>query len=476
VTDKAYLQHLTRGGELLRADRVPEAKSELEKALALKPGDGKILNLLGLACFRLEDYGRALEIYRDLVVQQPEDASLRLNLGLVFLKTGEVDAAITELGQARSMDPKQARTVGYLGLAYARKGDFAKARAAFVEAGQDDLAREMEQHLLAEDVAASSSPPAAAGAGAGGNGAPVEEIAEISGRHFHEEPPTLPQQEPPAGVVLEPMNVGVVTAAVRAAKPPVPQEAVVSAGEGHEAPITVTEFATQRLIRPDDGNMPFEIAAGGTLIVRVRDRIMSRTDGVIVSGGDPVYETATKRVRGTTTKEPFGAAHRPMFTVTGQGHLVAAPRGARFTALQLVDDIVYLREDLVFAFEEQLRWENGGVPGTRGSLAVVQFRGEGCVALRTRRALLTVKVAPEKILYVDAALLMGWIGRVVPRLVAGAGGDATAPFVECTGEGVVLVDEPIERRETVREAPREERRSAAHKAVDEFPPERHASR
>ena len=59
MTDKAYLQHLTRGGELLRADRVPEAKSELEKALALKPGDGKILNLLGLACFRLEDYGRA---------------------------------------------------------------------------------------------------------------------------------------------------------------------------------------------------------------------------------------------------------------------------------------------------------------------------------------------------------------------------------------------------------------------------------
>ena len=94
MTEKAYLQHLTRGGELLRSDRVHDAKSELEKALALKPGDGKILNLLGLACFRLEDYGRALEIYRDLVAKQPYDSSLRLNLGLVFLKTCQVEQAI----------------------------------------------------------------------------------------------------------------------------------------------------------------------------------------------------------------------------------------------------------------------------------------------------------------------------------------------------------------------------------------------
>ena len=487
-TDKGYLQHLTRGGELLRSDRVHEAKAELEKALALKPGDGKILNLLGLACFRLEEYERARTIYRDLVGKQPYDSSLRLNLGLVHLKMGDVDQAIEELDQARTMDPKQVRTVGYLGLAYARKGEYAKAREAFLQAGQDDLAREMEQHLLAEEVAASTgaasagpdpspSPtatvtpsvaPAAPVAPSSGNGAPREED-----RTF-EESPTIPS-EPPSGVVVEPVPTSVVSAAVRAAKPPVPQHAVTSAGEGHEAPVTVTDFATQRLIRPDDGNMPFEIAAGGTLIVRVRERILARTDGVIVSGGDLEYELATKRVRGRTTDEPFGTPKRPMYIVTGQGHLVAAPRGGRFVALQLVDDIVYLREDLVFAFEEQLRWENGGVPGTRGTLKVVQFRGEGCVALRARRPPLTVKLAAERILYVDARLLMGWIGRVVPRLVAS--GDDPDPFVECTGEGVILVEEPGEGwgKEAVKDAPREAKKPLA-RAAEEFPPERHASR
>ena len=54
-----------------------------------------------------------------------------------------------------------------------------------------------------------------------------------------------------------------------------------------------------------------------------------------------------------------------MFQVTGQGHLLAAPLGGQFTAVTLDDDIFYLREDLVFAFEPVLRWENGHVPGSR---------------------------------------------------------------------------------------------------------------
>jgi uncharacterized protein (AIM24 family) len=470
VAENSYLQHLTRGGELLRTGKVQEAKTELEQALQLRPDDPKTLNLLGLACFRLEEYERALGIYTGLVGRQPYDSSLRLNLGLVHLKMGTVDRAIEELDQARTMDPKQMRTIGYLGLAYARRGEYAKAREAFLQAGQEDLAREMEQHLLAEELAGSSkSAPDVPTGSSAGNGATLDED-----KHF-DEPPTVPAPVP-SGVVLEPMRVGAVSAAVRAAGPAVPADAGISAGEGHEAPMTVTQFATQRLVRPDDGSMPFEIAAGGTLIVRVRDRILSRTDGVIVSGGDLAYEPTTKRVRGQTTQDPFGSTARPMFAVSGEGHLVASPRGGRFTALQLVDDILYLREDVVFAFEEQLRWENGGVPGTRGTLAVVQFRGEGCVAVRTRRAPLTVKLAAERILYVDASLLLGWIGRVVPRLVSGAGEEEATPFVECTGEGVILVEEPGEAWGVgaAKETPREERRVAS--SPDEFPPERHVTR
>jgi len=88
-----------------------------------------------------------------------------------------------------------------------------------------------------------------------------------------------------------------------------------------------------------------------------------------------------------------------------------------------------------------LRWENGNVPGLRGRLPVVQFRGDGAVALRTARPLVRVKLPPSGIVFVDANRLAGWIGRVIPRAVVPPhGGPMGDVCVECTGEGVVLVD------------------------------------
>lgn len=177
------------------------------------------------------------------------------------------------------------------------------------------------------------------------------------------------------------------------------------------------------------------------LIVRVRDRMWSRTEGVDVTGGQLDYEPAQRRSRGQSRTEPFATGGRAMFSVTGQGHLIAAPLGGQFTAVTLDDDIFYLREDLVFAFEPVLRWENGHVPGSRERIPMVQFRGSGAVAFRTVRPLISVKLAQDRVLYVDATALAGWIGRVVPRAVTADAGPGSELFVECTGEGVVLVEE-----------------------------------
>ena len=81
------------------------------------------------------------------------------------------------------------------------------------------------------------------------------------------------------------------------------------------------------------------------------------------------------------------------------------------------------------------------VPGSGGKLHIVQFRGLGSVAFRSARPLLAIKLALEKVLYVDATALAGWIGRVVPRVVSPVGGGQSELFVECSGEGVVLIEE-----------------------------------
>ncbi len=481
-----FEQHLVSGGELLRQDRVRDARAEFERALQMRPDDTKALGLLGLALFRLSAFREALPVYEQLVKQAPGDSSLRLNLGLVYLKVGDATRAIVELTRSRELDPGQTRAVSYLGLAYARNGEYDRAYHAFLQAGQSDLAREMEQYLTEEQksaiqamvrspqaprtsdayeavqvdrpvvatVAQESAPPAPAEPEP--EDEPEEEIGEEPAPELARPSagadgpfaraatpvPLLPQRD---GVVETPASErSAVSLAVESAAPS--SAAATTAGTrtaaGHQPPLPLSDFATARLIRPEDGDHALEIGAGGVLLVRINGRMMSRTEGVVVSGGDLAYEPATRRVRGEATSEPFGSDGRPLFIVSGKGHLVAAPAGGHFTAVMLDDDILYLREDLVYAFDESLRWENGNVPGSAAAIRMVQLRGSGAVAFRSAQPLLSVKLAPERVLYVDADSLAGWIGRVVPRVVApAAGGKASAPFVECSGEGVILLEE-----------------------------------
>jgi tetratricopeptide (TPR) repeat protein len=466
-----FEQHLVEGGELLRSDRVEDARRAFEAALALRPDDHKALGLVGLACFRLQAFGDAQTVYEKLVDAFPDDASYRLNLGLVHLKIGEPARAIAELKRTRELDPSMSRAVTYLGLAHARAGEYLEAYRAFRHVGQDELAAEMAGYLTPEQIraaeapaprqrAARTLPPPAPGARAGRE---VETAVEREPDRAaaHEVDAAIPTRE--ADVVAEAEEVdtqvidrapevphpvataagepGVISQALEVASPAAAAETAASRSyAGHSPPVSISEFATARLIRPDDGDHPFEIAAGGLLIVRVRGRVLSRTEGVVVSGGELAYELATRRVRGAQSDAPF-SGERPLFVITGDGYLVAAPIGHSFAAVRLDDEVLYVREDLVFAFEDQLRWENGYVPGSDAQISVVQFRGQGCVAIRTRKPTLALKLVSERVLYVDAEALAGWVGRVVPRVVApAAAGEASALFVECSGEGVVLLD------------------------------------
>jgi uncharacterized protein (AIM24 family) len=479
-------RRLIEGGELLRQNRSAEARQAFATALELAPGDARALALFGLACFRMGDFAAALPIYQQLVAINGNDASYWLNLGLVHLKLNDAASAINELERSRDLDPSQGRAVSYLGLAYARCGQYANAYQAFLQAGDAELAREMEQYLgeperariqAAVPRARTATMPGSVASKRASAGAEenldelgdsdvvlVEEVSEPIDAASKTEPMARPSLSagaatpaggrpiiqprrgaaPSAGVVdAESQGRGVISLAVEQAMP----SAAAAAGAtrvavGHVPPMPLSEFATARLIRPEDGDHTFETSAGGVLIVRVRGRVYSRTEGVNVTGGELKYEVASRHVRGSSTGEAFSLDGRALFVVSGFGHLVAAPLGEHFSVVALDDDILYLREGIVFAFEEQIRWENGHLPGSQASVPMVQFRGRGEVAFRSKQPLLAIKLAPERVLYIDAHVLAGWIGRVVPRAVTpAAGGAASTMFVECTGEGVVLIEE-----------------------------------
>jgi len=560
-----------RGSELLKQAKVDLAVSAFREALALEPDNPRVLALLGLSHFRANAFADARAIYEQLVERAPNDASHRLNLGLVYLKLNDAERAIAALETSRALDPSQGRAVSYLGLAYARAGRYAEAYRAFLIAGQNDLATEIESNLsvverdrihgqlgrspqgplpdaqptLPRTVTPRSVPrPPPATPPTGVPRAPIEpEAARTPTPHVIPRtrppgappskprapsqpgipetpqlstPPATPPAPPPTALPATPPTTpaaaappgppaaapampeparepdgaspGAVPVAVDPDPPVIartvtpggtvritdstqfvmPRAEPIAPAQGLDGPSMIShavasatpsgiirvqsrtggapprplsDLATDDLIRPDEGDEVFEIRPGGALIIRIAERVLTRLDGVHITGGDLSYEVAMRRSRGHSTEQPFDHGGSQLHAVTGHGYLIAVPGKHPFAAVSLDDDILYLREDLVFAFEASLRWENGNVPGLRGKLPVVQFRGDGAVALRLTRPLVRVKLPPQGVVFIDAERLAGWIGRVIPRaVVPPPGGPLGAMCVECTGEGVVLIE------------------------------------
>jgi len=135
---------VVRGSELLKQGKLDQAQRAFRAALDIDPESPRVLALLGLAHFRANEFADARGLYEQLVERAPTDASHRLNLGLVYLKLNDADRAIAALEASRALDPSQGRAVSYLGLAYARGGRYAEAYRAFLIAGQNELAIEIE--------------------------------------------------------------------------------------------------------------------------------------------------------------------------------------------------------------------------------------------------------------------------------------------------------------------------------------------
>ena len=118
--------------------------------------------------------------------------------------------------------------------------------------------------------------------------------------------------------------------------------------------------------------------------------------------------------------------------------------------MSLTEDVLYVREDRVLAFDGTLSWETGTVPGAE--LRMLQFRGRGIVALSLGEAPVAIKVTEDRPTLLAGARLVGWVGRLVPHgaPVVGSNDADTAPFqVVCQGEGVVLLDTPTGRQRRI---------------------------
>ena len=438
----------------------------------MRPDDEKARNLLGLACFKIGDHDRALKIYDGLVDQNPTDPTLRVNLGLVHLKSGRFEDAIRELSAAVDLQPDHRRAQNYLGLAYARVGDYAQARECFAAAGSEQMVERMDKALAGEPYqgqAASSGPAFSAiaeppgEAGADGEDAEiaVEDVAGSADDAFAAEAGAgadgadtfAADVEDEVEVDDEAVLVEVDLTDIPAAEgeiDPFPAAATVETSAADRAATwaqarpLIAEARALAVAAPETG----VFAVGTHLVVcRVEGQLLSRVQGLVAAEGNLAFAPEVKRFRGRATDKPFGEGAGRVLRVTGDGRLLLARGGATFSALEIDGVDGYFQEEAVFAFDEDVIYENGRVPSSVSpDLNLVHLRGAGAVLVRTAGEMVTMRLEPDRSMRVPMPRLVGWHGGITPRLAAFAdeGGEDGGPLVgvELTGEGVVLVSLP----------------------------------
>ncbi|MCS6912991.1 MAG: tetratricopeptide repeat protein [Myxococcales bacterium] len=479
---------LGRAAEHLRSDRLDEAAAEITAMLERWPHDVRARNMLGVLHFRAGRFAEARAVYEALLASHGEDPSLRLNLGLVELRLGHLAEAVQHLGWVAGVEPQNTRAQAYYGLALFRSGDLPKARKVLQRAGQEDLVRQIDRMLGEEGVAGPSVEPVPPPAGpppAGPSPPPAsspgrvavplepqpsprarEAVAEArraiaaSARALEAEQPFGPPEATSGGAdrdwqVRAPAQELPPPTPPAPLRPiPVPQERTLPPAQipsAAHAPRSLNQFLQERELAPPTDGSAFGVTASGLLVVRINGRLPMRSLGVVVSTGELTFEPVSRRARGRVLPETFGEGPAGLFYAVGTGMMVISPRGGHFVAISLSEEAVYLREACTFAFEESLHWENGRIPGSgpapghaglpEALARMVQLRGTGQLVVRTERPLFTVRLAAGQMCFIEVEQLVGWTGRIIPSLLMGEDGSPT-PYVECTGEGFLLVEPP----------------------------------
>ena len=118
-----------RGVALERAGQWPEAQTDLEQALALKPESPEVLNYLGYSWvnrgIRIPD---GLAMIQKALDAQPDEGAYVDSLGWAYYRLGDYKKAVPLLERAATLDAGDAEINDHLGDAYWRAGRHDEAR------------------------------------------------------------------------------------------------------------------------------------------------------------------------------------------------------------------------------------------------------------------------------------------------------------------------------------------------------------
>ncbi len=427
-----FLVHLHRGSTLLAEDRVEEARESLELALSMQPQDARGQDLLAGVYFRLGSYAEALEIWQRLAVAYRDNATLRVNLALALFKEGHAEQALSQLDEALRIEPGNERAWGYRGLIHWRSGRLDAAKDDFLRAGRIVMARRMEDELDGSPGMSSANfgadtfahPPA---------GEAVRAAAEHAMNRLEQDDSVLSVEAPTRhgekrAAPWRPVELGAEWNPPRAhSRAPI------------DPPDSLRTELSRWTVELPEG-VPFGVGSGGDLFVQTPPEVVARVDGLVAVQGRFDTQPVLRQRRGQELEDLLGGDKPLMRWHPGACAVIRPAAGERFRVLKLMDDVLYIRETNLVAFEGVLEFESASFPLGGEPVSLTQLHGSGAVVLSVTEPPKAVPVREQAEVRVDPDHLIGWTGRLFPNLLDGtAPYSAAAPPLSFQGDGVVLI-------------------------------------
>lgn len=125
----AWRLFLSRGASLIEMDEWERAEADLRRAVDLAPDEATTLNYLGYSwAERGENLDEAFELIEKAVAIEPGSGAIIDSLGWAHYQRGNYDIAVSHLEQAASLEPGDTTITDHLGDVYWRLGRRLEAR------------------------------------------------------------------------------------------------------------------------------------------------------------------------------------------------------------------------------------------------------------------------------------------------------------------------------------------------------------
>lgn len=453
----SFAQYFKNARKFLQNNNIVEAKDEIEKALEIKPNDDKALNLLGMVYFKLEEYAKAADIFRQLIKRNSNVTTLYTNLGLAYIKMGQYENAIPELKKALELEADHVSTHNYLGIAYYKLGEYEPALKEFQAINATKMIEKMEQKI--KEAESKAVLPADV----------KKELREEEAKILSAQPEEIQHEKAekkPAKETEKEEKPG--EEATKEEKvTEVREEEKVEAKEEEKEKVEKEE-ATKKEMSPEQGLVdesipPLSKLAGDTLIklpdvegikifedkfiiLGVKDSVIhSKINNIISYKGDLRFSTEFKKFKGKETKAIFGTKDAPIKKIEGNGEVILLSENTKPALFRLEDSHIFISESRLLAFYGKLDWENGRIQAEGSEdLNLVHLWGTGMAAIDLKSKLISMELNGSCNYTVDFNGFVGWFGKLIPQIklidVPDKKGNERKAMIELKGEGILLLE------------------------------------